>query len=213
MVDKAQNVVIAAFTEDQAHRLTGVSLRQLRYWSQDGFFKPGLEMQGEGEPSLRLYSFRDLVCLKIISQLRNESRVSLSHLKDVKESLAHLGDDVWAKTTLYVLNKRVVFHNPMTGEKEDAVSGQGVLQIPLKVVSGDMAEAVRALRRRPDASIGKIDVKLHGARNPMIAGTRISVRTIKEFIDAGFTIEQIVEQYPSLTPSDVRAAISYKDAA
>jgi DNA-binding transcriptional MerR regulator len=213
MVDKKRNVVIAAYTEDQAKRLTGVSLRQLRYWNQDGFFEPSLEMQGVGEPSLRLYSFRDLVCLKIISQLRNESRVPLSHLREVKESLAHLGDDVWAKTTLYVLNKRVVFHNPETGEKEDAVSGQGVLQIPLQVVTGDMDEAVRALRRRPDSAIGQIDVKRSGAKNPVIAGTRIPVRSVKDFVEAGYSVDQIVEQYPSLTPDDVRAAIAHKDAA
>jgi DNA-binding transcriptional MerR regulator len=213
MIGGNQNVVVAAFTEDQANRLTGVSLRQLRYWHQDGFFKPSLEMQGDGEPSLRLYSFRDLVCLKIISQLRNESRVPLSHLREVKNTLAHLGHDVWAKTTLYVLNKRVVFHNPETGEKEDAVSGQGVLQIPLKVVTGDMAEAVQALRRRPETSIGQIDTKRAAARNPVIAGTRIPVRTIKDFAEAGYSVDQIVEQYPSLTPDDVRAAIAYKAAA
>ncbi|MCA3563243.1 MAG: DUF433 domain-containing protein [Methylocystis sp.] len=213
MVDKTQNVVIAAFTEDQANRLTGVSLRQLRYWSHDGFFTPSLQMQGDGEPSLRLYSFRDLVCLKIISQLRNESRVPLSHLREVKESLAHLGEDVWAKTTLYVLNRRVVFHNPKTCEKEDAVSGQGVLQIPLQVVMGDMADAIRALRRRPEASIGQIESKRSGTKNPVIAGTRIPVRSIKDFADAGYSIDEIVAQYPSLTPDDVRVAIAYKDAA
>jgi uncharacterized protein (DUF433 family) len=213
MVDRTQNVVVAAFTEDQANRLTGVSLRQLRYWNQDGFFKPSLEMDGDGDPSLRLYSFRDLVCLKIISQLRNESRVPLSNLKEAKERLAHLGDDVWAKTTLYVLNKRVVFENPDTGEKEDVANGQGVLQIPLKVVTGDMVEAVQALRRRSDTSIGQIDAKRTGAKNPVIAGTRIPVRSIKDFAEAGYSVDQIVEQYPSLTPDDVRAAIAYKDAA
>jgi uncharacterized protein (DUF433 family) len=213
MAQNARNVVVAAFTEEQAGCLTGVSLRQMRYWNQSGFFIPSLDMRGEGEPSLRLYSFRDLVCLKIISQLRSRSKVPLLHLKEVKDSLAHLGEDVWAKTTLYVLDKRVVFRTPATGENEDAVSGQGVLRIPLQVVSGDMAEAVRAMRQRPASSLGQIDATRLGAKHPVIAGTRIPVRSIKDFADAGYSIERILEQYPSLTPDDVRAAMAYKEAA
>lgn len=213
MSEKAQNVVIAAFTEEQANRLTGVSLRQLRYWASDGFFRPSLEMNGDDAPEIRLYSFRDLVCLKIISQLRNESRVPLPLLREVKEKLAHLGDDMWAKTTLFVLNRRVIICNPETGEREDALSGQGVLQIPLQVVSGDMNEAVRALRQRNQSSIGRIDTKRQGAKNPVIAGTRITVQSIKDFAEAGYSPEQIIAQYPSLTKEDVRAAMEHKEAA
>jgi hypothetical protein len=85
--------------------------------------------------ALRLYSFRDIVSLKA---LRNEANVPLEHLREVKEKLIHLGDYIWAKTTLYVFNKRVVFDNPGTKEKEEVVSGQGVLQIPLQVVAENM---------------------------------------------------------------------------
>ncbi len=206
-------MVIMAFTEDQANRLTGVSLYQLRSWARDGFFIPSLTSRDEDEPLLSLYSFRDLVCLKIINQLRNESRVPLNHLREVKEKLSHLGDDLWAKTTLFVLNRRVILSNPETGEKEDAVNGQGVLQIPLVVVSGNMKDAVRLLRQRDQSLIGRIDAKRFGAKNPVIAGTRIPVSTIKDFIDDGFTPEQIVLQYPSLTVDDVKAAMGHKVAA
>lgn len=207
------NIVIAAFTEDQANRLTGVSLRQLRYWNADGFFRPSLETRADDGPALRLYSFRDLVCLRIISQLRNDSKVPLAHLRDVKDELAHLGEVLWAKTTLYVLNKRVVFDNPETGAKETIVGKQGVLEIPLRVASGDMEAAVRAMRRRPEASIGRIDTRRAGAGNPLIAGTRIPVRSIQDFAEAGYSVDEIVGQYPSLTADDVHAAISYKGAA
>jgi uncharacterized protein (DUF433 family) len=106
-----------------------------------------------------------------------------------------------------------VFHNPETGELEDVASGQGVLQIPLVVVSGNMEEAVKALRQRPEAQHGRIDTKRSGPKNPVLAGTRIPVRSIKEFADAGYTLEKIREQYPSLTDADIRAAIEYKIAA
>jgi uncharacterized protein (DUF433 family) len=213
MRDKEQKVVVAAFTEDQASRLTGVSLRQLRSWASEDFFVPGLAMRGEGEPSIRLYSFRDLVCLKIIGQLRNEVRVTLAHLREVKERLSHLGEDMWAKTTLYVLNRRIVFDNPETGIKEDAGNGQGVLQIPLRVVASDMRDAIAALRRRDAQSVGKIDTKRTGRNNPVVAGTRIPIRTIRAFAEAGYTVDQIIAEYPSLTTSDVEAALAFKEAA
>jgi uncharacterized protein (DUF433 family) len=206
--------VVAAFTEEQAHRLTGVSLRQMRYWASDGFFVPSIILgREEGEPSIRLYSFRDLVCLKVLSALRNETRCSLSHLRDVKDRLSHLGEDLWAKTTLYVLGKRVVFDNPVTGGKEDAGSGQGVLEIPLAVVTGDMKKAVADMRRRDSETLGQIDTKRGGVGNPVVAGTRIPVRTIQEFAEAGYSVEAILKQYPSLTEGDIAAAINYRPAA
>ena len=76
-----------------------------------------------------------------------------------------------------------------------------------------MEEAVRALRQRPESQQGKIDTKRAGPKNPVIAGTRIPVRSIKDFAEAGFSIEKIREQYPTLTDADVRAAIDFKIAA
>jgi uncharacterized protein (DUF433 family) len=213
MAASAENVVVAGFTEDQAHRLTQVSLRQLRYWARDGFFVPSLSAPDATPPGLRLYSFRDLTCLKVISHLRNESKASLQHLREVKAKLEHLGEDMWSKTTLYVLNRRVLIRNPETGSPEDAVTGQGVLSIPLAAVSNDMREAIHAMRSRPADSYGKIDTKTRGARNPIVAGTRIPIRSIKDLADDGLTPDEIVNQYPSLTRTDVEAALAYRLAA
>lgn len=205
---------IAAFTEDQAAALTGVSKRQLRHWASTDFFKPSLSLDDDGLAGLRLYSFRDLVCLKVINALRNEAKIPFSELRETKLRLAHLGDGLWAKTVLYVLGKRVVFDNPDTGEKEEAVSGQGVLQIPLRVVSGKMEDAVSALRCRKPSAIGKIERKRSVAQNqPVIAGTRITVRSIQAFAKAGYSAKEINEQYPDITLSDIEAAIHYEDAA
>ncbi|MGO9773576.1 MAG: DUF433 domain-containing protein [Roseiarcus sp.] len=206
--------IVAAFTEAQVERLTGVSQRQLRYWANDGFYAPSLTVDDADLSSMRLYSFRDLVCLKVISAIRNEAKISLQELKATKERLSHLGDDMWAKTTLYVLGKRVVFDNPDTGEKEEASSGQGVLQIPLKVITGQMEDAVRAMRRRKQDSVGKI-IRTRGiAQNqPVLAGTRISVRAIQSFSKAGYSVDQIIKEYPSLTEDDIKAAIDYQDVA
>jgi Predicted transcriptional regulators len=83
--------VIAVFTADQASRLTGVSRRQLGSWDRNGFFKPSI-VYGERGAYARLYSFRDLLSLKVLNQLRNKTRVSLDHLREVKRDLSHLGE-------------------------------------------------------------------------------------------------------------------------
>jgi uncharacterized protein (DUF433 family) len=214
MVVSDSNVVLSAFTENHVSRLTGVSVRQLRYWDRTGFFVPSMAYENRRESYSRLYSFRDLACLKIVNALRNEAKVPLPHLREVKDTLSHLGDDLWAKTTLYVLNRRVVFHNPETDKREEVLTGQGVLQIPLVVVTGDLEIAVRVLWQRDTSKIGKIERQRNIVQNqPVIAGTRIPVRSVKAFADAGYSIDQIKKEYPTLTDEDIRAAIAYHAAA
>lgn len=213
MSTAGNQVVIAGFTDEQAHRLTGVSLRQIRLWDTTGFLKPKLRVPFDGAPPVELYSFRDLVCLRVLNTLRNESRVPMQQLRKVKEKLAHLGEDLWAQTTLYVLNRKVIFDNPQTGSREEVVSGQGVLQIPLRVVQDDMREAIRRLRERPAEARGQIDTRRQGQRNPVVAGTRIPVRNIQALAQAGLSAAEIVREYPSLTEADVEAALGHKLAA
>lgn len=106
MATDGSNVVIAAFTEDEVRRLTGIRLRQLRYWDRTAFFRPSLIDNEDGDQVGSLYSFRDLVCLQVLNGLRNDNGVSLQHLREVKDKLAKLGADLWAKTTLYVLKNK-----------------------------------------------------------------------------------------------------------
>lgn len=53
----------------QASRLTGCTPHQLRYWDQIGLVRPSIQSTG-GRPGVRrLYSFRDLVALKVVKAL------------------------------------------------------------------------------------------------------------------------------------------------
>ena len=47
----------------------------------------------------------------------------------------------------------------------------------------------------------------------MIAGTAIQVASIKAYADAGYTVQQIIEEYPTLTERDVEAALAHDAAA
>jgi len=44
---------------------------------------------------------------------------------------------------------------------------------------------------------------------PVIAGTRIAAQTVLEFLAAGDSIEDVLEEYPSLTRADVQACLDY----
>jgi uncharacterized protein (DUF433 family) len=44
---------------------------------------------------------------------------------------------------------------------------------------------------------------------PVIRGTRITVQTVLEFLAAGDSVEEVLEEYPSLTHEDVRACLDY----
>ena len=44
---------------------------------------------------------------------------------------------------------------------------------------------------------------------PVIAGTRIPVQTIMEFLGAGDSINELLEAYPSLKREDVYACIQF----
>lgn len=47
----------------------------------------------------------------------------------------------------------------------------------------------------------------HG--RPCIAGTRVMVSVVLDNLASGFTVDEILESYPSLTAEAVRASIAY----
>ena len=57
------------FTSLQASRFTGTTGNQLRYWDKIGLVRPAVQSTG-GRPGVRrLYSFRDLIALKVVKSL------------------------------------------------------------------------------------------------------------------------------------------------
>lgn len=44
---------------------------------------------------------------------------------------------------------------------------------------------------------------------PVIRGTRIAVQTVLEFLAAGDSVEDVLDEYPSLTRADVQACLDY----
>ena len=203
---------VAAFSEEQVERLTGLTRRQLRYWAGTGFFTPGFVEDNSRLPNSRFYSFRDVVALRTLYRLRVENRVPLQHLREVAAKLDHLKTELWTSTTLYLLNRRVVLANPETGRPEEAVSGQFVLKISLKDIIRETESSIVDLRRRAPGSIGRLRRRRSIGRNALsVAGTRIAVGSIRRLHEDGYSVDRIIEEYPDLTREDIAAALIHDE--
>jgi len=62
----------------------------------------------------------------------------------------------------------------------------------------------------PNDSLITSDPAINGGQ-PTIAGTRISVKLIQEKVQAGETIETLLQDYPHLTRKQVEAAIRWRE--
>ena len=149
--------VIAAFSEDQVERITGLNKGRLRYWARTDFFRPSFVEDNLRLAYSRFYSFKDIVALRTLEVLRIQHSVPLQHLRKVAEKLVHLKDELWTKTSLFVVNRRVIFQNPETGKPQEVVSGQYLLSIKLKKIISDTRNDVTTLNQRSSDSIGKIN--------------------------------------------------------
>lgn len=202
--------VVAAFSEDQASRLTQLSITRLRYWAKTGFFAPSYVADGKG-PFSKFYSFKDIVALRTLEMLRVRNGVPLQHLRKVAENLAHLKDELWTTTKLRVWNRKVVFDDPDSGRAREVVSGQYVEEYRLVTIMEETDAAVEQMKVRSSDEVGQV-VRIAGVQHgaAVIAGTRIPVASVQRLYEDGYTIEQIIEEYPRLTDGDVRAALSYQ---
>ena len=130
----------------QACKIVGITYRQLDYWTRTGMIVPSIaEAQGSG--TQRLYSFNDLLQLKLIKGLTDAG----ASLQKVRQAIAYVRDNVdgdWGKVTICTDGNGVY---ACTSEQEvvDLLrSGQGVLGAIVAVdkVRDQLAGDIRELR-------------------------------------------------------------------
>lgn len=204
---------LLAFSPQHVSRVTGLTLRQLSYWDRTGFFSPK-DLDGvPGRPFSRIYSFRDVVNLRVIALLRNRHHVPLQDLRSVGTRLNECRDVSWATLTLYVSGRKVFFDDPRTGFPMAAQPpGQTVFPIAMEKVADEMRTASTGLLERTPDQIGKVLQNRYVAHNsPVLSGTRVPTTAVWNLHQAGYTPEAIILEYPRLTTYDVRAAIDYEE--
>lgn len=81
-----------------AARAAGITYRQLDYWARTGLVEPTVR-GAQGSGSARLYSFRDVLVLKLVKRLL-ETGISLQKIRTAVEQLSEIGVVDLAQTTL-----------------------------------------------------------------------------------------------------------------
>jgi DNA-binding transcriptional MerR regulator len=126
----------------------GITYRQLDYWARTGLVEPSVRA-AHGSGSQRLYSFRDILVLKVVKRLL-DTGISLQQIRAAVQHLRDRGSADLAQVTL-MSDGVSVYECTSADEVVDLLQGgQGVFGIALgrvwREVEGDLAvlPAVRA---------------------------------------------------------------------
>lgn len=119
-----------------------ISYRQLDYWARTGLVAPSIRA-ATGSGSHRLYSFRDLVVLRVVKSLL-EAGVSLQNIRKAIETLRAHGVEDLAAITL-ISDGTTVYECRSPEEVVDLLQGgQGVFGIALagacREIEGSLAQ-------------------------------------------------------------------------
>ncbi|GIG24130.1 MerR family transcriptional regulator [Cellulomonas denverensis] len=125
-----------------ACRAAGITYRQLDYWARTGLVEPTVR-PAHGSGTQRLYSFRDILVLKVVKRLL-DTGVSLQQIRAAVGHLRERGVDDLAQITL-MSDGASVYECTSADEVIDLVQGgQGVFGIAVgrvwREVEGSLAE-------------------------------------------------------------------------
>jgi DNA-binding transcriptional MerR regulator len=136
----------------------GITYRQLDYWARTGLVEPAIR-GAHGSGSQRLYSFRDILVLKVVKRLL-DTGVSLQNIRTAVGHLRERGVDDLAQITL-MSDGASVYECTSADEVVDLVQGgQGVFGIAVgrvwREVEGSLAQlpGERAGGEDPDEDAG-----------------------------------------------------------
>nr|WP_281174631.1 MerR family transcriptional regulator [Cryptosporangium arvum] len=127
-----------------ACHVAGITYRQLDYWARTGLVEPSIR-GAQGSGSQRLYSFRDILVLKIVKRLL-DAGVSLQNIRLAVDQLRARGVEDLARITL-LSDGTTVYECTSPEEVVDLLQGgQGVFGI---AVGGAFREIEGSLAKLP----------------------------------------------------------------
>ena len=131
----------AGYRGPTACRAAGITYRQLDYWARTGLVEPSVR-NATGSGTQRLYSFRDVLVLKVVKRLL-DTGVSLQQIRGAVGHLRERGVDDLARITL-MSDGASVYECTSSDEVIDLLQGgQGVFGIALgrvwREVEGELA--------------------------------------------------------------------------
>jgi DNA-binding transcriptional MerR regulator len=151
-----------------ASRIVGVSLRQIQYWDEQDFVRPSVKLAG-GRGTKRLYSFHDLVCLKVIKDLSRHGFTLRKIRRCLRPLRAHPAKTSrLAHSLKYLTDGETLF--VITDDRRkilEAVERQFVLSLGIghlvRELSGQVERAARSPGRKSTASLVRLREKRTGS--------------------------------------------------
>jgi DNA-binding transcriptional MerR regulator len=120
-------MAMTGFRGPQVCKIVGISYRQLDYWARTDLIRPSIA-DARGSGTQRLYSYRDLVELKVIKHLL-DAGISLRTARKAIEYLRdHLGEEL-ASASLVINGSRSLLARSGEEVVDLVRQGQGVLNI------------------------------------------------------------------------------------
>ncbi|WP_406108307.1 MerR family transcriptional regulator [Streptomyces sp. NBC_01003] len=121
----------------------GITYRQLDYWARTGLVEPSVR-PAHGSGTQRLYSFRDVVVLKIVKRFL-DTGVSLQNIRTAVQHLRERGFGDLERLTL-MSDGATVYECSSPAEVHDLLQGgQGIFGIAVGVVWRDVESALSQL--------------------------------------------------------------------
>ena len=146
----------------------GITYRQLDYWARTGLVEPSVR-SAHGSGSQRLYSFRDILTLRIVKRLI-DTGVSLPNIRAAVQHLTARGTDDLASITI-MSDGASIYECRSADEVIDLVNGgQGVFGIAVgsvwREVEGNLATlpAERPDDTQPAAVVANDELAARRAR-------------------------------------------------
>ncbi|WP_372500013.1 MerR family transcriptional regulator [Williamsia maris] len=126
---------LVGYRVPSACQIAGITYRQLDYWARTSLVVPSIR-SAAGSGSQRLYSFKDILVLKIVKRLL-DTGISLQNIRVAVDHLRKRGVEDLARITLFS-DGTTVYECTSAEEVVDLLQGgQGVFGI---AVSGAMRE-------------------------------------------------------------------------
>lgn len=159
MSDSAHPTSSAAHSRDMAGyrgavacSAAGISYRQLDYWARTALVEPSIRT-ASGSGTSRLYSFRDILVLKIVKRLL-DTGISLQNVRSAVEHLRARGTDDLATLTL-MSDGASIYECASADDVIDLLAGgQGVFGIAIGSVWREVEGTLAALPSESDLSEG-----------------------------------------------------------
>lgn len=126
-------------------KLVGITYRQLDYWARTGLLTPSLQ-PAHGSGSQRLYSFQDIVQLKVIKGLL-DAGMSLNKVRQAMSTLRErLQSDTPLTDVTLLSDGQTIYAAHSPDEVVDVLAkGQGVFAIAVAPVQRELEGEIRQL--------------------------------------------------------------------